>query len=111
MSIPPISGQASQAAQTDSSSSTTAVTSNDPTSLSQQGEKIKSQISQLQNKHGSSQQIQKLKQQLNTVQAKLLQLSKTNVMLTYSKSSETHSVSKQIVKTEKTSNNVMDTKA
>lgn len=77
MAISPINSQASQAATLISSLSTsnvpTTVTSNDPTVLAKQEQQILSQITQLQSQNGSSEQIQKLQQAVQTIKNKIQQ--------------------------------------
>jgi len=76
MSVSSVTNQVIQTAQTDSSvttTTTTTVTSNDPRVLTQQQTKVENQITQLQNQHGSPQDIDSLKQTLQAIQLRIRQ--------------------------------------
>lgn len=80
MAISPVQNQVSQFTQSVSSASlssastsypVTPVTSNNPTVLVQQEKTVQSEIAQLQQKHGSAQNIQRLNQELQEIQKQI----------------------------------------
>jgi hypothetical protein len=104
LSISPISNQVNNFIQKVSASSTsdqtsissTPVTSNNPTILTQQEKTIQNEIAQLQQSHGSAQNIQNLNQELQTIQKQLQKVSTTS----------TQSANKQTVTSKSTNLNV-----
>jgi hypothetical protein len=82
MTVSPISNQVKQSvptisASSSTSTSTTPVTSNNPTVLTQQEKTVQNEILQLQQSHGSSKNIQNLNQELQTIQKQLQRVSAT----------------------------------
>jgi uncharacterized membrane protein YccC len=105
LSISPISNQvnnfiqkvsASSSTSDQASISSTPVTSNNPTILTQQEKTIQNEIAQLQQSHGSAQNIRNLNQELQTIQKQLQKVSTTS----------TQSASQQTITSKSTNLNV-----